>query len=851
MQSISGIITQTHNTSGEIPPPLVGSSISVVDDLVLVFAGRLVTSRQMTNHLYVLNLTTHVWTRHIAPPDSDKAPKPRYFHTTNVHGRSLVVFGGMGYSRQSADGLCVLDDVAVFNVDTMSWKQPLVQPSLFVPRPRYAHLATISDHHLFVIGGQDMDNGYLPEINVLDLDTFEWVQAIALEQHVGAYRSVAVATPIGTSLPASMKKNQADGRQDDPKNDDGTEPDSNMSTATRNRMSILYTDLDYNPPADTPGPIFMYSNYNFADVNRELQLMIRQPSSSTTGDGAGSSNGASLEDVSEMMTGTVMPPGLRFPTGDILGQHAIIAGTYLSPQSQSYSLWGLNTATLAWTRVDTGTVFSTGSWNRGVLHSKCNRYLVFGNMHRNLLEDYNHRQVNFEHMASVDLEVFGIYRQPKMTCSPLAQEMGLRLLNEPTVADFYVITRESQEIPVNSAVLRHRWPYFAKLLKDADLTDDASSAHKRQQKQGSMETGLCDIQEDSTELNKNDATKSIRTDINYSTTARCMTFPYAYPVVVALLQYLYTDNLLTAQQYQPHILSQLLLLADMYNMPRLISLATHALHQMLNMSTAPLILKLPHCLIKQHQLQQNSRPQQQQQQPQQQHRLSQYNSNGANDGKDWDAVSMTSTTFQQQFVDQYQSSPTPTASLSSSYYPSSSLSSELDLKQPQHMSPTLGAYRGRIPSIGNRSMFSVSGSSTPSTPNTYHASSVSSRQTNTIPGSRSYTSVNHYGSSRHTTSSAVSSKSTANAMSPSSSSSYYSEPTQHSFPFNSNNISAPAPASTIPEDDTLSVSSFSAYGNQTTVSSSSSSSKDTTHQRKRRENKFLNALGNKFSISRS
>ncbi|KAI8336937.1 hypothetical protein BC941DRAFT_334163, partial [Chlamydoabsidia padenii] len=544
MQSISGIITQTYSTTGEIPPPLVGSSVSVVDDLVFVFAGRLVTSRKMTNHLYVLNLTTHVWTRYIAPPDSDKAPKARYFHSTNVYRRSLIVFGGMGYSRQSADGLCVLDDVAVFDVDTMSWRQPIVQPSLFVPRPRYAHLATISDQRLFVIGGQDMSNGYLPEINVLNLDTFEWVQVVNLEQNIGAYRSVVIATPVGGPM--------IDSKIDD----DPASTDSATSTPIRNRMSILQADLDYDSLADTPGPVFLYSNHNFADVKRELQIMTRQPAFG---------NPVSLEDASNQMTGTAMPPGLRFPTGDVLGQHIIIAGTYLSPQSQSYALWGLHTATLAWTRIDTGNVFTLGSWNRGVLHSKSNRYVIFGNMHRNLLEDYNHRQVNFDHLASVDLEAFGIYRPPKMTCSPLAQEMGLRLLNEPSVADFYVITRESQEIHVNSAVLRHRWPYFSKLLKEADATTASSHTIERQQNPG--------------------------TNISFTTSTRCMIFPYTYPVVVAFLQYLYTDNLLTAQQYQPHILSQLLLLADMYNMPRLVTLTTHALHQMLNMSTAPLIFE--------------------------------------------------------------------------------------------------------------------------------------------------------------------------------------------------------------------------------------------------------------------
>ncbi|ORX45126.1 galactose oxidase, partial [Hesseltinella vesiculosa] len=513
MQSISGIVTQTHSTKGDIPPPLVGSSISVVGDQVFVFAGRLVTSRKMTNHLYVLDLKSLVWSRHIPPPDSEKAPKPRYFHSVNVYGRLLVVFGGMGYSRQSADGLCVLDDVAIFNINTMTWKQPAIQPSLFAPRPRYAHLATISAGQLLVVGGQDMNNGYLSESNVLDLESLEWVKATTFEQHVGAYRSVAVATPSEVL-----------------------------------HLSGLSSEAQLL--ADKPGPIFLYSNHNFANVNRDLKIITEATHSTVDDAPIGKRNHhLSIDDISHMMTGSIMPPGLRFPTGDCIGQHIVIAGTYLSPQSQSYSIWGLNTATLTWTRVDTGSIFTQGSWNRGILYAKQNRYLVFGNSSRNLLEDYNHRQINFDHLAMVDLESFGIYQHPPSNCAQLAQEMGLRLLDEPSIADFYILTRENQEIPVNSAVIRYRWPYFAKILDEARNADQ------------------------------------------YISDELSMVFPYPYPVVVAFLQFLYTDSLLTAQQYQPHILSQLLLLGDMYSLPRLVSLSRHALHQMLNMSTAPLIFE--------------------------------------------------------------------------------------------------------------------------------------------------------------------------------------------------------------------------------------------------------------------
>lgn len=557
MQSISGIITQTHLTSGEIPPPLVGASVTVVDDRVFVFAGRLVTSRKMTNYMYVLDLNTLEWTRHIPPPDSAKPPKPRYFHSADVYKNSIVVFGGMGYSRMSGDGLCVLDDVSVFDIETMSWRRPNVEPSLFAPRPRYAHLSAVTDDRLIIIGGQDMNNGYLEEINILDMRKWEWVHAKSFNKHVGAYRSIAITAPSGTRLPVMLKEQM--GRPlDSMVNDDANLKKTNDGTPAaggNGRVSLVDQSSGDRSEVET-SPVYLYTNSNFAEVKRELQLLF-SPSGASS----------SVEDCSSYMTGSAMPPGLRFPTGHTLGHHLILAGTYLSPQSHSFSVWTLDLGTLTWSRIETGAVFSTGSWNRGVLHERTNRFLVFGHRARNLLEDYNHRQVNFNHVAMIDMEAFGVYRLPKPTCSTLAQEMGLSLLNEPAVCDFRIITNENQAIPVNSAVLCQRWPYFARLMEgNRDVVHPAGSA-------------------------EDEPAATERQRMTSALKSHSMTFPYPYAVVIALLQFLYTDNLLTAQQYQPHILSQLLLLADMYELPRLQELATHALHQMLNMSTAPLIFE--------------------------------------------------------------------------------------------------------------------------------------------------------------------------------------------------------------------------------------------------------------------
>ncbi|KAI9310270.1 hypothetical protein BX666DRAFT_2009875 [Dichotomocladium elegans] len=561
MQSISGIITQVRVTSGEIPPPLVGASVTAVGDRVFVFAGRLVTTRKMTNHLYVLDVNTMIWTRHIPPPDSDKPPKPRYFHSATLHSptNTIVMFGGMGHSRASTEGLCVLDDMSLFDLSTMTWKKPNIKPSLFAPRPRYAHLSCITeDDKLVIIGGQDMNNNYLGEINVLDLASWEWIQVKTLEKNVGTYRSIAITMPPDARLPTILSASSATAALETAEKD--SVASSSVATDVNNRLARHPIGNGWGDDYQQQNPIYLYTNHNFADVKRELEIIFSPSSSSSV-----------VEDCSSFMTGSAMPPGLRFPVGETLGHHLVLAGTYLSPQNQAFTIWSLNLGTLAWSRIETGNVFTSGSWNRSVLHAGSNRLFVFGNRDRNLLEDYNHRQVNFDHIASVDLEVFGVYRLPQSTCSPLAQEMGLSMLNEPAVSDFSIITRENQTIAVNSAVLCQRWPYFAELMKTAN------------QEQPAAPTPAAGAGGETKTENGSESRRLIK--------SHSMIFPYSHAVVVALLQFIYTDSLLTAQQYQPHVLSQLLLLADMYNLSRLRELTIHALHQMLNMSTAPLIFE--------------------------------------------------------------------------------------------------------------------------------------------------------------------------------------------------------------------------------------------------------------------
>lgn len=549
LQSIADLTTQIRTTTGDIPPPLVGASTTVVNDSLYVFAGRTVSSRRMTNDLYVLDLKTFVWSRFIPPPDSEPAPKPRYFHSASVYEDRIIFFGGMGYSRTSSEGLCALDDVCWLDTLSMEWHHVESLPTLFNARPRYAHLSTISGNRLIIVGGQDLNNQYISEINVFDLDSLQWVQVCPFDRQCGAYRSVSVSASSGCSVPLFGSRSWDQEMQ--------TETEGNPNL--QRRQSILNKDnvlfrLSYATPAAShvENPVYIYSNYNFTDVKRELQLFCSPNAAPNR-----------VQDHSTAMSGTVLPPGLRFPTGHILGHHMILAGTCLTPASQMFQLWALNLANLVWTRIDSGAILSSGSWNRGILHEAGSRFLILGNRDRSLLDDYNHRQVNFDHLAVVDTEAFGIYIPPASTCAPIAQELGLSVLNDPVLADFEILSSDGEMFPVNSLVLSERWPHFRELMEksidDIDIQDE-------------------ELKEKQEQDNLNLATICPKT--------RTMFFPESHTVTLAFLQFIYTDHLLTSEQHQPHILCQLLLLSDMYRLDRLKELATHALHQMLTMSTA-------------------------------------------------------------------------------------------------------------------------------------------------------------------------------------------------------------------------------------------------------------------------
>ncbi|KAK7746543.1 hypothetical protein SLS62_009406 [Diatrype stigma] len=505
---LSGLMCNVHRTTGREPRPLVGATTTVLGDKLYVFGGRTLSRSRpapLTSDLYELDLIRRHWTKIDAVGD---VPPPRYFHSMCALGDTkMVCYGGMSpttneptsASPDQQPEVTVMSDIYIYDVSTKKWTYiPTQDP----PQGRYAHCACIlpssasfishkaplsalqhnpssgnpnegriginidgaGGAEMIVVGGQDAANHYIEQISVFNLRSLKWTSTQSLAKSCGAYRSVVA--PLPPSVTAKIGKASAGGMRQDSISHEAREPGSSM---------------------------LIYSNYNFLDVKLELQ--IRGPDGSL---------------VEKPMSGTYSPPGLRFPNGGVIDTYFVVSGTYLTSSKREYALWALDLKNLTWSRIDAGgSVFSQGSWNRGVLWNRRNTFVILGNRKRSLVDDYNHRRINFTNMCTVELEAFGFYDNPRKI-SPLsgfvsasspyqepglsvarkagwtgggrahsraAEELGEKALALREMADMDILCINGERIPINSRIVGRRWgPYFVQLLREGAATQDGSDA---------------------------------------------------------------------------------------------------------------------------------------------------------------------------------------------------------------------------------------------------------------------------------------------------------------------------------------------------------------------------------------
>ncbi|CAI6335910.1 unnamed protein product [Periconia digitata] len=649
---LSGLVCNVHRTTGREPHPLVGATTTILGDKLYVFGGRRLsrTRPQLTSDLFELDLIKRHWTKVDAKGD---IPPPRYFHSVCALGDTkLVCYGGMSPAMSNAsqqpnqaanvmqgnpaDGqpeVIVMSDIHIYDTLTKSWMNITTNDA---PQGRYAHCATIlpscasfssetstlaairhnpssstpnqgsigvqlegeGGAEMVVVGGQDSANHYIEQISVFNLRSLKWTATNMLGRSCGAYRSVVA--PL-----TSMDPNK-------------------IGTSTRKKGEPESPE-EQDASSRSPGAsMLIYSNYNFLDVRLELQ--VRHPDGTLS---------------EKAMQGNFSPPGLRFPNGGVINNHFVVSGTFLTSSKQEYALWALDLRTLSWGRIEAGhNIFSQGSWNRGVLWSRRNSFVVLGNRKRSLVEDYNHRRINFTNICIVELEAFGLYDNPRKVSpysgftsgsaprqadgvdinaggrllSPAAAELGQIALGMRELADMDFLAVHGERIPVNSHLVARRWgPFFNQLLREsstsAEMADTATlrpttgMMHPSRNSSITITPSIRTGYSTATTLTNNTSTPSEASTATASSAthppdpvtqppaarSRTLYLPHTHLTLQALIHYLYTSSLPphTSPLCTPQILCSLLQLARPYHIDGLLEAVIERLHILLdNRNTA-------------------------------------------------------------------------------------------------------------------------------------------------------------------------------------------------------------------------------------------------------------------------
>ncbi|KAJ5225289.1 hypothetical protein N7468_006514 [Penicillium chermesinum] len=615
--NLSGLVCNVRRTTGKEPHPLVGATTTILGDKLYVFGGRVLsrTRPKLTSDIYELDLIQETLDQ------GRDIPPPRYFHSVCALGdNKLVAYGGMSPapgtpkepntpgSEPQAE-VVVMSDIHIFDVPSRTWTRVAAHES---PQGRYAHCATVipssatftvcdaspgtlgvdidgfGGAEMVVVGGQDSSNHYIEQISVFNLRSLKWTNTSPLGRSCGAYRSV-VAPLVGMDV---------------------------------SEIGCAAPDADTQEPiepAEQPGcPMLIYSNYNFLNVKLELQ--VRLPDGRL---------------VERPMQSQASPPGLRFPNGGIINGHFVVSGTYLTSSKQEYALWALDLKTLTWGRIDAGgSVFGHGSWNRGILWPRRNSFVILGHRKRSLVDDYNHRRINFSHICLVELEAFGLYNNPTRTAStsgyksysapsvpaslqaklsqlttggrPMSatsDELGKLALSLHEISDMELQAMGGERLPVNSRILARRWgPYFIQLLRESSESGVADGATLRPAQgypsRNSTVTITPSIGQNSsysnatTLVNPSAPSKALLDNLEApsahglapTSRPRVLYLPHTILTLQVLVQYLYTSALPPpgSSLCTPQILCSLLQLARPYQIDGLLEATVERLHQVLD-----------------------------------------------------------------------------------------------------------------------------------------------------------------------------------------------------------------------------------------------------------------------------
>ncbi|KAI9844239.1 MAG: hypothetical protein M1838_002275 [Thelocarpon superellum] len=164
--SHTGYRPKVSRTTGHSPACLVNGSVTYCgDDQIIAFGGFDQYTDEVYNHVLKLDLRSLRWT---LVDNYGDIPGVRMGHTATLYkGDKLLIYGGENEHR------VYLSDVMMFDLKTAHWTQPSISGP--IPKGRARHAAALHEDKLFIVGGvTGHSNSVLNDVCYLDLQTWTW-----------------------------------------------------------------------------------------------------------------------------------------------------------------------------------------------------------------------------------------------------------------------------------------------------------------------------------------------------------------------------------------------------------------------------------------------------------------------------------------------------------------------------------------------------------------------------------------------------------------------------------------------------------------------------------------------------
>ncbi|KAH0542966.1 hypothetical protein FGG08_002654 [Glutinoglossum americanum] len=163
--SSGGYKPEISRTLGQRPACLVNASVTYCgNNQIYAFGGFDQYTDEVYNHVLKLDVNTLQWS---LVDNYGDIPGVRMGHTATLYkGDKLLVYGGENEHRM------FLSDVVIFDLKTAHWTQPAISGP--VPKGRTRHASALYDDKLFIMGGISDHNAVLDDVCYLDLNTWTW-----------------------------------------------------------------------------------------------------------------------------------------------------------------------------------------------------------------------------------------------------------------------------------------------------------------------------------------------------------------------------------------------------------------------------------------------------------------------------------------------------------------------------------------------------------------------------------------------------------------------------------------------------------------------------------------------------